>query len=175
MPRPTRPAQPGHDYDAIEATVSASEAGRAFLAEYARRSRTDETRRLLEAVAGLEAAMAEPNGAVAAPPPVQADLGDAVARVRAAIGGAHGGVTPAGALGDLARALARILDAAERLQELGWTVRERGFDAPLCDSLDALSTEIHAGCGLHESAVHSLVEQVGALDEIAAALRLTRV
>ncbi len=47
------------DYDAIEAAVVETVRGRWFLAEFARRSRAEETRQMLEAIAALEQAVRE--------------------------------------------------------------------------------------------------------------------
>ena len=46
------------DYAALLATLSASERGRAFLAEFARRQRATETKELLAAIARVEAMVA---------------------------------------------------------------------------------------------------------------------
>jgi hypothetical protein len=48
------------DYDAIEAAVIETVRGRWFLAEYARRSRVDEVRQMLDGLARLEQTMREP-------------------------------------------------------------------------------------------------------------------
>ena len=57
------------DYAMLLATLSSSERGRAFLAEYARRNRLAETEMLLTAIARLEAMIAAQQASLARPAP----------------------------------------------------------------------------------------------------------
>ncbi|MEX0840901.1 MAG: hypothetical protein WD039_01245 [Xanthobacteraceae bacterium] len=47
-------------------------------------------------------------------------------------------------------ATSHILTAAERLQEIAWTLREKGIDENLCDQLDAQATEIYTACSFQD-------------------------
>jgi hypothetical protein len=98
------------DYDAIEAAVMETARGRWFLIEYDRRRRAAETAQLLEAVARLERAVGQPG---LAPPPKLAAL-------------------PAPA----APALPHAPIIAERLQDIAWNMRERGFDDAVCSAIE---------------------------------------
>jgi len=62
------------DYDAVYAALSATARGRSFLAEYARRSRTEDLRSVLDALAGMASATSD-----SAPPPGAAATGDELA------------------------------------------------------------------------------------------------
>jgi hypothetical protein len=100
------------DYDAIEAAVMETARGRWFLLEYDRRRRAAETTQLMEAVARLEQA-AGTGGHVALPAPKQI-----------AITGPGKAPSPgAAAMG-------------ERLQDIAWNMRERGFDDAICSAIE---------------------------------------
>ncbi len=47
-------------------------------------------------------------------------------------------------------ATSSILAAAERVQEIAWTLREKGTDESLCDQLDAQATEIYTACSFQD-------------------------
>ena len=133
---------PPHDdgsYREIEDALGATARGRAFLAEHARRGRASDTRALLDAVARLEARVG--GGRLGETDrtrlrEIAAELADTVRRASA---DARDPEIGSGATG----AVARIGDATERVQEAAWTMRERGFDAGICDELDACATAIH--------------------------------
>ena len=100
------------DYDAIEAAVMETARGRWFLIEYDRRSRAAETTQLMEAVARLEQAVGT-GGHAALPAPKQI-----------AIAGPDKAPSPgAAAIG-------------ERLQDIAWNMRERGFDDAICSAIE---------------------------------------
>jgi hypothetical protein len=92
------------EYEAIEAALSSSARGRAFLVEYARRVRQDDAARLLHAIERLEARL-EAQKALA---PVEA------------------------------------YSLAERLEELAWSLRERGAEDFACGKIEALAREFRA-------------------------------
>ncbi len=43
-----------------------------------------------------------------------------------------------------------ILECAERIQEIAWTLREQGLDAEVCDLLDAKATEVYTACSFQD-------------------------
>ncbi|MBM3608820.1 MAG: hypothetical protein FJX29_10295 [Alphaproteobacteria bacterium] len=97
------------DYDAIEDAVMETSRGRGFLKEYARRVRAAET-------AGLLAALERIEGAI------------------------NRGASPfASVLASVPReTLARMAGVSEKLFDVVWYMRERGFDGSICE---AISTE----------------------------------
>src|SRR5262249_43542650 len=48
------------------------------------------------------------------------------------------------------RATSDILAAAERIQEIAWTLRERGADSAICDALDQRATDIYSACSFQD-------------------------
>jgi len=109
------------DYDALFAEIMATERGRWFVAEYARRSGKTDTQRLLGAIARVETAVRDDFPAFARE---LVDLAAAVGRVETEIA-ASGTPTPNGLL------------ATERIQDIAFALREREVDAALCDALEA--------------------------------------
>ena len=106
------------DFEAIEAAVMETARGRWFLAEYARRMRAAETTKLLEAVIRIERAML---AATAISPPVPTP--------------APGRIEPRVLAGpELGAAVSAV---QERLSEIAWGLRERGFDERTCAHIEA--------------------------------------
>jgi hypothetical protein len=101
------------DYDAIEAAVMETARGRWFLIEYDRRRRAAETAQLLESVARLERAVG-----TAGPPAL-----DSPTKLAALPGPAASSLPHASAI-------------AERLQDIAWNMRERGFDDAICGAIE---------------------------------------
>jgi chemotaxis protein CheZ len=167
----TLPAQPeapprsglATDYAALESALSAFPRGRWFLAEYARRNRTAETDMLLEAIAKLETAVLKPQRQ-APPGNVFADLvemSEAIARTRREIAQIrppqHFDKQLISATEELdhiveatERATSDILQAAEEIQEVAWTLRERGTEIELCDRIDQRATDIYTACSFQD-------------------------
>ena len=114
------------DYDAIEAAVMETARGRWFLIEYDQRRRAVETSQLLEAVSRLERAVSTGVQPVLMPPPKQAAL-------------------PAPIAGPPPQATA----IGERLQDIAWNMRERGFDDAICGAIEEQARLVRA---LHEPA-----------------------
>jgi chemotaxis protein CheZ len=156
-------ARPAAGYAAIEAALSQHARGRWFLAEYARRNRTVDTQMLLEAITKLELAVLRPqrqqeSGGVLAE---LVAMSEAIARTRREIAQ----ITPARKLdahltnateeldnvvGATEAATSEILQAAEEIQEVAWTLRERGNEVELCDMLDQRATEIYTACSFQD-------------------------
>jgi chemotaxis regulatin CheY-phosphate phosphatase CheZ len=150
-------------YAAIEAALTRHPRGRWFLAEYARRNRAADTQLLLGAITKLEMAVLRPqrrqesgtvlNELVA--------MSEAIARTRREISQ----ITPPQKLdGFLTRAseeldqivesteaaTSEILQAAEEMQEVAWTLREKNTDPALCDTLDERATDIYTACSFQD-------------------------
>jgi hypothetical protein len=101
------------DYDAIEAAVMETARGRWFLLEYDRRRRAAETTQLLDAVTRLERAVGSGGQPALAPPPKQVAL-----------------PRPA------SEPLPHLSAIGERLQDIAWNMRERGFDDAVCSAIE---------------------------------------
>jgi chemotaxis protein CheZ len=151
-------------YSALEALLRASPRGRWFLAEYARRNRTAETDLLLEALDRIERAVSRPSPRQAVPSNVFSDLVEmsgAIARTRreiAQIKPPHQFdkqlVSATAELDHIVEATEKatsdILEAAEEIQEVAWTLRERGTDIDLCDKIDQRATDIYIACSFQD-------------------------
>jgi chemotaxis regulatin CheY-phosphate phosphatase CheZ len=152
------------DYAAIEDAHAATPRGRWFLAEYARRNRTAETEMLLEAIGKLEAAVLKPQQKSSAPCGVFADLvemSDAISRTRREIAQIKPPfqfdqqlVNASEELDHIVEATEKatsdILAAAENIQEVAWTLRERGTEVALCDKIDQRATDIYTACSFQD-------------------------
>jgi chemotaxis protein CheZ len=152
------------EYAALEALLSASSRGRWFLAEFVRRNRTAETDMLLEAITKLEVAVLKPQRQVVAPNNVLAELvemSEAISRTRREIAQ----IKPpyqfdkqlTTATEELDRiveatekATSEILGAAEEIQEVAWTLREKGTGIELCDRIDQRTTDIYTACSFQD-------------------------
>jgi len=137
--------------------------GRWFLAEHARRMRQADTRLVLDAIARLEHALAGKAGG-ADVERMRADLVDmaeAIARTKTEIaairpeGGDPSQIVRAtdeldAIVAVTERATSDILNSAEQIQEIAWTLRERGTDPAACDRIDALTTETYTACSFQD-------------------------
>ncbi|WCS27165.1 hypothetical protein LOK46_10225 [Methylobacterium sp. NMS14P] len=159
----TPSAHASAEYEAIEATISASERGRWFLAEYARRNRGAETEVLLGAIARLERSVTADRGqeAFGHLRGNLLDMADAISRTKGEIAALNAPnsdetrLTQASlALDAIVReteqATSDILSAAESIQEAAWTLREHGADAQACDALDRHATAIYTACSFQD-------------------------
>lgn len=90
-----------------------------------------------------------------------ADMAQAIARTKAEIAAIRPAPARPGEIEDATgeldsivqtteSAASRILAAAERMQEIAWTLRERGIDTNFCDQLDAEVTEIYTACSFQD-------------------------
>jgi chemotaxis protein CheZ len=149
--------KPPH-YDAIEATLMKSRWGRAFLAEYAKRNRTADTSLLLEALARLERIVRKPpherdDGVWAE----LIEMSEAIVRLRREITSIvppHQVMAATVELEEVVsateQATSDILHAAEQVQEVAWTLREKGVDANDCEMLDRRATDIYVACSFQD-------------------------
>jgi chemotaxis regulatin CheY-phosphate phosphatase CheZ len=146
------------DYSAIEAAVMETARGRWFLGEYARRNRTADTDALLGAMSRLEKAVSGER-AVQQIEHVRFDLME----MAKTITNLKTEVSAAGEDGEQSRfmeatealdavvrttesATSSILESAEQIQEVAWTLREAGSDHSMCDTLDRRAADIYTAC-----------------------------
>jgi len=110
-----------HDFEAIEAAVMETARGRWFLAEYARRMRAAETAKLLEAVTRIERTLlASGQEQLATQQPTLQQQEQPAALAGPEINAA-------------------VAAVQERLSEIAWNLRERGFDERACTQIEAQS------------------------------------
>ena len=160
------------DYDAIAAAVMETARGRWFLAEYARRNRQADTEMVLSAIARLERLCTVPVASV--------DLTPELSETARAIAELRDDLDRAGVSGASARLSARIqeaasgiLDAAEAIQEIAWTLREDGAAPELCDRLDRRATEIHGTTTIIEAGANQIEKVADTVAMLDASLRAT--
>jgi hypothetical protein len=182
------------EYRAIEVTFAETARGRWFLDEFARRHRGAETALVLEAIeqlrlpppdkdagaadidAGrliesLQTSLAEIAGLIAQ------DTGEAALTDWPSSGEparSEGFGSAERILQEAERATSNILDAAENIQEVAWTLRERGTDGAVCDLLDDRASEIYAACAIGDAAARRLRVLLRSLPEIQARLDALR-
>ena len=48
------------------------------------------------------------------------------------------------------KATSEVLEAAEEIQEVAWTLREQGTDIALCDKIDQRATDIYTACSFQD-------------------------
>jgi len=144
------PALPADaDYDALCEALMASARGRWFLEEYAKRNRNADTGLVLDAIARVEAVV-RTEQAHQASQGMRIELLEmarTIAQTRADVAEANVAETgpersPAAASGT------DVFAAAGRLQEVAWTMRERGLDMAMCDQISDLSTAILSASSL---------------------------
>jgi hypothetical protein len=159
------------DYDAIHEAFMETSRGRWFLTEYAKRNRNADTRMVLDAVERLETSLASQREAQAEVVAAAADA--AAARATEAVAAQAAATRTAAAEAhprvdlwpELAKAFTRarmeiaqrlvresneeafetIRASAETLKSISWALRERGFDARICDFLDIQVNKITDG------------------------------
>ena len=151
------------EYDQIEAAFTETARGRRFLAEFARRQRGTDTDMLLQAIGRIENAVSTERGldGIGRLRDDLMDMAGAIARTKAEIAALSTPETDqtrlnaaSEALDAIVRATERatsdILGATEDMQEVAWTLRERGADETLCDELDRRATEIYTACSFQD-------------------------
>ena len=146
------------DYEAIYASVAATQRGREFLAAFARRIRHADMQMIVEALARIEAGVrGEPpaQGAAALPSADLRDIAAALGRIEVEIS------SPAAPAPEAAAAI-------ERLQDIAFVLHERAVEATLCDGLDGAVREIAKASARSNEAA----ERVGEVRDLIRALRL---
>lgn len=180
------------DYEAIEAAVMETERGRWFLAKYAAQNRNSDTNVLLEAIGKLERSMQE-NRTVATSNDVDqvrydlVEMAAAIAQTKREIaslrpdeddsGGINGATEELDAIVVATEsATQEILEAAENIQEITWTMREAGVEEQYCEQIDNLITSIYTACSFQDitgqrtskvvAVLHYLEERLDAMRHI---------
>jgi chemotaxis regulatin CheY-phosphate phosphatase CheZ len=147
------------DYAALEATLRASPLGRWFLAEYVRRNRTPETQLLLDAIARLEVAVLKPQRQAGSAKTLAelTEISEEILRTRREVAELRPPVEFEKHLSEASeeldqivgateKATSEILSAAEDVQEVAWTLREKGVESEFCDRLDQHAVDIYTAC-----------------------------
>lgn len=151
------------DYEAIEAAVMETARGRWFLSQYTQRNRSADTNILLEAIQKLDMSMKREHKG----PQINriqldlADMQEAIARTKREIAQikheSEDGDRFTEASNELDAIINQtegatqdILNTAEKIQELAWTLREQGVDDKVCDDIDAHTTEIYMACSFQD-------------------------
>src|SRR5215470_1398147 len=144
------PALPADaDYDALCEALMASARGRWFLEEYAKRNRNADTGLVLDAIARVEAVVRSEQ-AHQASQGVRIELLEmarTIAQTRADVAETRSerSASPSAGSGT------DVFAAAGRLQEVAWTMRERGLDMAMCDQISDLSTAILSASSLRNN------------------------
>jgi hypothetical protein len=155
------------DYAAIHEAFMETSRGRWFLTEYAKRNRNADTRMVLDAVERLETSLAsqtetQAEAVAAAAEAAAMQAAEAVAARATEAAEAHPRVDLWPELAkaftrarmEIAQRLVResneeafeaIRASAETLKSVSWALRERGFDARICDFLDIQVNKITDG------------------------------
>jgi chemotaxis regulatin CheY-phosphate phosphatase CheZ len=160
------PRKPGlaEAYASLESLLKGSPRGRWFLAEYFRRNRSAETEMLLEALDRIERAVTKPAARHGVPGNVFAELmemSDAIARTRREIAQirpphqfdqqlVNASLELDNIVEATEKATSDILEAAEEIQEVAWTLREKGVEVELCDKIDQRATDIYTACSFQD-------------------------
>ncbi|MFE1598693.1 hypothetical protein [Methylobacterium sp. ID0610] len=157
------PTAGAEEYGIIESALMETARGRWFLAEFARRNRGDDTERLLTAIGRIESLITAER-----PAPemdrMRVDLVEmvkAISRTKVEIAAIQAPdhdqsrlEAASEALDAIVRATERatsdILEAAEEVQEVAWTLREGGADPRVCDALDHKATQIYTACSFQD-------------------------
>jgi hypothetical protein len=163
---PPQPVAAEGDFDAICETVKASERGRWFLEEYARRNRNADTTQVLAAIGRIEGVVRGGRDREAYHS-VRADLLDmartiAVTRAEVAETKVEAAPEAKHASEPRAAATSEVFAMAERIQDVAWTMRERGIDPRTCEQIEALARAILSASSLRDPNDH----RVGKLGEV---------
>ncbi len=150
------------DYDAIEQAVMETARGRWFLREFAARNRNSDTGVLLDAIGRLEKAVSGERMAQQIDH-VRFDLVEMakmISRLKlelaaAADEGEQSQFDQATtALDEIVRTTERatstILESAESIQEVAWSLREQQVDEEVCERIDRLATDIYTACAFQD-------------------------
>jgi hypothetical protein len=146
---PPQPLAAEGDFDTICETVKASARGRWFLEEYARRNRNADTVEVLAAIGRVEGVVRDGRDREAYHS-ARADLLDmarTIAVTRAEVAEskveAVAEVKPQSASeSEPAAATSEVFAMAERIQDVAWTMRERGLDPRTCEQIETLARTI---------------------------------
>lgn len=165
----TEPSTPlcESDYEAIAAAVMETDRGRWFLQEYARRNRNSDTQTVLTAIEKLEERISED-----ASTPKEAtsvallghdliDLAGAISQVKKEVAdlGGQGNdpdhfntatVELEAIVEQTESATSEILEAAEKIQEVTWVLREEGASETQCDIIETKIVDVYTACSFQD-------------------------
>jgi hypothetical protein len=163
------PAPAERDYDVIYATVMESARGRWFLDEYARRNRSGDTRALLAAIERIERLIRADRDqrAYQSFRTELLELARTIAQTRAEVAEkdaepSHGSAA-ATPVAPYAPTGSEVFSAARRIQDVVWTMRERGLDAATCGQIESLATTILDASSLRDSTSPRIRKLISAL------------
>jgi hypothetical protein len=150
---PPQPPMEG-DFEAIHATVRQSARGRWFLDEYARRNRNADTNLVLAAIERIETVVRDGREREAYQS-VRGDLLEmartiAVTRAEVAQTKPEGRAESKPANERRAPEGSDVFATAERIQDVAWTMRERGFDPRTCEQIETLARSILSASALRD-------------------------
>ncbi len=147
------------DYDAIADAVMETARGRWFLAEFAKRNRNADTDMLLSAIKRLEGSV----GGDSAHPQIErvrfdlVEMAKTIAQLKIEVASGDDQsqfVQATEALDAVVKttetATSSILESAEQIQEMAWTLREGGADIAVCDVLDRRAADIYTACAFQD-------------------------
>ena len=136
------------DYDAICATVMESARGRWFLDEFARRNRNADTSLVLNAIERIERVIRGEldQQAYQGFRMELLEMAKTIAVTRAEVAE----IAPEPERAQAAAPASDAFAAAERIQEVAWTMRERGLEPSTCDQIEALATSILSASALRD-------------------------
>jgi len=139
------------DYDALCQALMASARGRWFLEEYAKRNRNADTGIVLDAIARVEAVVrSELESRATQGMRIELlEMARTIAQTRADV--AESKPAPQAAAEAASDPQTDIFAAAERLQDVAWTMRERGLEMAMCDQIADLSSAILSASSLRNS------------------------
>lgn len=149
-----------NDYEAIEAAVMETGRGRWFLSEFAKRNRHSDTTILLDAIGRLEHSLVGENGSL----PIERirndlmEMATTIAQLKIELASDNPDqnsfeqATEAldAVVQTTENATSHILEAAEQIQEMAWTLRESGASTSICDILDQRSADIYTACSFQD-------------------------
>jgi hypothetical protein len=164
-PIPPQPLSEG-DFEAIYETVRQSARGRWFLDEYARRNRNADTNLVLAAIERIETAVRDSRDREA----YQSVRGDLLemARTIAVTRAEVAEIKPDARAKTMptsersAPVGSDVFATAERIQDVAWTMRERGFDPRTCEQIETLAKSILSASALRDPNDH----RTGKLGEV---------
>lgn len=155
------------DYEAIAAAVMETERGRWFLQEYARRNRNADTQSVLTAIEKLEKQISENDSAPKEATSIALlghdliDLAGAISQVKKEVSelGGQGNdpdhfnsatVELEAIVDQTESATSEILEAAEKIQEVAWVLREEGASQTQCDIIESKIVDIYTACSFQD-------------------------
>lgn len=164
------------EFRAIEATVTETDRGRAFLAEFARRNRSADTETLQAAIQKLQQVHQErqPREGWSQIRRDLLEMAADVARTRrdlsaipAALEPSIGGSSEFSSIVAWAeKANADIVSAAEKIQEIARTLREQGVSAEFCETLDARANDVHTASSFQDLTCRRIDSAIAAFTTI---------